>query len=189
MAYTYEGLHPCVDPKPRGLATMLWALNPKPRGLATMLWALNPKPRSLATMLWALNPKPRSLTPKPCFPDAGAVPGSPYTPYTPFTLPLGLPLCLTASMLSGINTTADACNGTDVGNMTGCIALIQRGTCYFMDKVANAQAAGAAAAVIWNNVPGILSGLAGKLAVQGLGCGVWGAGCAGCKVRGAGCGV
>ncbi|WP_166352715.1 M14 family zinc carboxypeptidase [Phytoactinopolyspora limicola] len=36
----------------------------------------------------------------------------------------------------------------------GDIALIDRGTCPFVDKVRNAQAAGAAAAVVANNVPG-----------------------------------
>jgi len=38
------------------------------------------------------------------------------------------------------------------------IALIARGTLYFSDKVANAMAAGARAAVIYNNAPGNFSG-------------------------------
>ena len=38
--------------------------------------------------------------------------------------------------------------------VSGQIALIQRGTLYFSDKVANAMTAGARAAVIFNNVPG-----------------------------------
>ena len=109
-------------------------------------------------------------------------------------------------MLAGVNTTADACNGTAIGDMTGCITLIQRGNCLFTDKVAKVQAAGAAAAIIWNNVPGILGVLSGKHVVQGAGCRVRGAGCrvqgagrrvegagfrvwgAGCRVQGLGCG-
>lgn len=41
---------------------------------------------------------------------------------------------------------------TNVG-ITGEIAVIRRGTCGFASKTANAQAAGAAAAIIWNNNP------------------------------------
>jgi hypothetical protein len=40
------------------------------------------------------------------------------------------------------------------GFSAGSIALITRGTCLFADKIANAAAAGAAAALISNNVPG-----------------------------------
>jgi aminopeptidase YwaD len=40
----------------------------------------------------------------------------------------------------------------------GKIALIQRGTLYYSDKAANAAEAGAAAAVIYNNKPGLFSG-------------------------------
>jgi hypothetical protein len=41
-----------------------------------------------------------------------------------------------------------------VGFPTGSIALVDRGTCPFVQKTQNAQAAGAAAVVIVNNVPG-----------------------------------
>ncbi len=41
---------------------------------------------------------------------------------------------------------------TNVG-LAGEIAIIRRGTCGFASKTANAQAAGAAAAIIWNNNP------------------------------------
>jgi hypothetical protein len=44
--------------------------------------------------------------------------------------------------------------GTLIGFPAGAIALIDRGTCPFVTKVANAQAAGAAAAVVINNVAG-----------------------------------
>lgn len=42
--------------------------------------------------------------------------------------------------------------------VTGAIALIERGTITFRDKVANAAARGAVAAVIYNNQPGLISG-------------------------------
>jgi hypothetical protein len=47
-----------------------------------------------------------------------------------------------------------ACNGdTLLANPAGKVALIRRGTCFFSDKAANAAAAGATAAVIFNNQP------------------------------------
>jgi hypothetical protein len=47
------------------------------------------------------------------------------------------------------------CEAADfAGFSAGSIALIARGTCSFSDKVANAAAAGALAALISNNVPG-----------------------------------
>ena len=39
-------------------------------------------------------------------------------------------------------------------DMTGKIALILRGTCFFSDKVANAQGAGAIGVIIYNHTPG-----------------------------------
>ena len=42
--------------------------------------------------------------------------------------------------------------------MSNNIALIQRGTLFFSDKVSNAMTAGARAAVIFNNIPGNFSG-------------------------------
>lgn len=46
-----------------------------------------------------------------------------------------------------------ACNGdTLLANPAGKVALIRRGTCFFSDKAANAAAAGATAAVIFNSV-------------------------------------
>ncbi len=47
----------------------------------------------------------------------------------------------------------NGCNAF-TGSLTGMIALIQRGTCSFSIKVNNAQAAGAVAAVIFNNAGG-----------------------------------
>ncbi len=59
----------------------------------------------------------------------------------------------------GLGTTDDLA-GLD---LTGKIALIQRGTITFAEKVANAAAAGAAAAIISNNQPGTISGTLGSL--------------------------
>ncbi|MGK5532571.1 M28 family peptidase [Streptomyces sp. URMC 129] len=55
------------------------------------------------------------------------------------------------------------CAAADFGTepLTGRIALIERGTCTFAAKQANAAEAGAAGALIWNNVPGELSGTLG----------------------------
>jgi hypothetical protein len=48
------------------------------------------------------------------------------------------------------------CEATDfAGFRAGSIALITRGTCTFADKIANAAAAGAVAALISNNVSGL----------------------------------
>merc|ERR1719253_2494159 len=43
------------------------------------------------------------------------------------------------------------------GSMSGKIALIQRGACYFTSKVINAQNAGAVAVVIYNHSPGTVT--------------------------------
>jgi subtilisin family serine protease len=47
-----------------------------------------------------------------------------------------------------------ACNPFPVGSLQGAIALIQRGSCFFEIKLINAQAAGAAGALVFNNVAG-----------------------------------
>jgi subtilisin family serine protease len=47
---------------------------------------------------------------------------------------------------------ADACAALPAGSLTGKVALIRRGTCSFYIKSKNAEAAGAAAVVIYNNV-------------------------------------
>lgn len=47
-----------------------------------------------------------------------------------------------------------ACSALPAGSLSGKIALISRGSCFFSDKIRNAQAAGAVAAIIVNNRPG-----------------------------------
>jgi hypothetical protein len=49
---------------------------------------------------------------------------------------------------------ADGCVGFPANFFDGAIALVQRGTCAFTDKINNAAAAGADLVLIWNNVAG-----------------------------------
>jgi uncharacterized repeat protein (TIGR01451 family) len=57
---------------------------------------------------------------------------------------------------SATGTAAQGCDGnyTNASAVKGSIALIMRGSCTFQKKVANAQAAGAIGAVVFNNIPG-----------------------------------
>lgn len=54
-------------------------------------------------------------------------------------------------------STADGCNTTPLaaGSLTGKIVLIRRGTCGFHEKALNAQNAGAAGVLIYNNTTGL----------------------------------
>ncbi|HSV85288.1 MAG TPA: S8 family serine peptidase [Levilinea sp.] len=54
-------------------------------------------------------------------------------------------------------STADACAPLPAGSLTGQAALIRRGGCTFHTKSLNAQNAGAAAVVLYNNVAGRIS--------------------------------
>lgn len=51
----------------------------------------------------------------------------------------------------------DACAALPAGSLTGSVALIRRGTCGFNIKAINAQNAGAAMVVLYNNVDGRIS--------------------------------
>ncbi len=65
----------------------------------------------------------------------------------------GLPLART-----GTQTTADdACAALPEGSLAGRAVLVRRGTCSFFIKASNAQAAGAAAVVIYNNAAGAIN--------------------------------
>ena len=58
----------------------------------------------------------------------------------------------------GTGTTTDACQPLVNGAaLSGKIAVIDRGICNFVDKVLEAQSAGAIAVIMINNVPGILA--------------------------------
>lgn len=54
----------------------------------------------------------------------------------------------------GVAPTDDACTALTAGSLTGKIALIRRGTCAFVAKVSAAEAAGAVAVIMMNNVAG-----------------------------------
>ncbi len=62
------------------------------------------------------------------------------------TAPLGV-----VSSGAGLDT---GCSALSSSNLTGRIALISRGACSFSTKIRNAQAAGAVAVLVVNNVPG-----------------------------------
>lgn len=67
----------------------------------------------------------------------------------------------------GAGTTSDACEKpfVNAAAIKGKIALIDRGTCAFTDKVLNAEAAGAAGVLIANNVAGSVFQLGGTTGV------------------------
>ena len=68
---------------------------------------------------------------------------------------------LDAADAAGPSTT-DGCSAlTNASSMAGRIALIDRGTCTFVDKVRNAQAAGAIGAVIVNNAGDAIVSMSG----------------------------
>ncbi|MCC6556878.1 MAG: S8 family serine peptidase [Polyangiaceae bacterium] len=68
------------------------------------------------------------------------------------------PLSGTAPMTrtGTVTSTSDACVALPAGSLAGQVVLIRRGGCTFNIKSANAQAAGAAGVVIYNNAPGTL---------------------------------
>ncbi|PSL06133.1 Fn3 domain-containing protein [Haloactinopolyspora alba] len=53
------------------------------------------------------------------------------------------------------DTPDDGCDSAgELPDLSGTVALVQRGECYFYDKAINAQNAGAEAVILYNNVPG-----------------------------------
>ena len=62
-----------------------------------------------------------------------------------------------------VGTTSDGCSGI-VNDVNGKIALIDRGACAFVDKVLNAQAAGAIGVIVANNVAGAPFAMGGSSA-------------------------
>ncbi|SDU81493.1 S8 family serine peptidase [Jiangella alkaliphila] len=56
------------------------------------------------------------------------------------------------------DATQDACTAAGpLPDLSGTVALIERGTCPFYEKARNAQQAGASAVILYNNVPGALA--------------------------------
>ncbi len=78
------------------------------------------------------------------YPSNGPVPG---------------PITSTVFDVSSVDPTSMLCSPLPAGTAAGQIALILRGTCSFETKVDNAQAGGAVAAIVYNNVAGVLSGV------------------------------
>ncbi len=86
-----------------------------------------------------------------------------------FTPATGEPISAGYLTSTGSPDITDAVNGTAVsamtdpfgctagGDVTGKIAIVSRGTCSFHDKAVAAQASGAKALVIYNNVPGFIN--------------------------------
>jgi minor extracellular serine protease Vpr len=86
-----------------------------------------------------------------------AAAGSPVIPSTG-TLPL--------TRTGTVTATDDACAALPAGSLTGQIALVRRGGCSFFLKASNAEAAGAAGVILYNNVPeGLNPSVAGSPAV------------------------
>jgi minor extracellular serine protease Vpr len=56
-----------------------------------------------------------------------------------------------------VASTADACTALPPGSLAGTVALVRRGGCPFYTKAFNAESAGAAGVVLYNNVPGRIS--------------------------------
>lgn len=85
-----------------------------------------------------------------------------YGPATAAPLPPtsgSLPMARTgAANQPTLPTTApDACTALPAGSLTGMAVLVRRGSCGFYDKALNAQNAGAAAVILYNNQPGAIS--------------------------------
>ena len=65
--------------------------------------------------------------------------------------PSGLPRSTRSQPIDG---TELACEALPAGTLTGKVALVQRGTCFFTSKATNVANAGAEAMVVYNNVDG-----------------------------------
>lgn len=71
---------------------------------------------------------------------------------------LSLPVTKRAgSATTTVNDGCTASGGFPEGSLTGKAVLIRRGTCTFSEKAANAQKAGAAAVILYNNAPGYIA--------------------------------
>ncbi len=86
-------------------------------------------------------------------PDGAAIGYANATGAPPAPLSGSLPMSRTGTPTS----TADGCSALAPGSLAGTAVLIRRGTCSFRLKTFNAQAAGASAVVLYNNVAGRVS--------------------------------
>ena len=76
-----------------------------------------------------------------------SVPGAASGVVDVLTAPVGPLPCADVSALDGVGR---ACSGLPPGSLSGKIALIERGECFFADKVNAAAAAGAQAVIVYN---------------------------------------
>lgn len=71
---------------------------------------------------------------------------------------------------TGTTTTAnDGCNPLAAGSLAGKVVLIRRGTCSFYQKAFDAQTAGAAGVVLYNNAAGFLSPTVARATTENIG--------------------
>ncbi len=82
--------------------------------------------------------------------------GSPPPKPAPFSGSLSI-----AAPTAGVNPNLGCTAANFAGFPAGTLALIQRGTCGFVVKAQNAQAAGASAVAVYNNLPGLPNGTLG----------------------------
>jgi len=83
--------------------------------------------------------------------------GATYQAYPSSNGPAPGPITSTVFDVSAIDSTSLLCSPLPAGAATGQIALILRGTCTFEQKVKDAQAGGAIAVILYNNVAGGLN--------------------------------
>ncbi len=81
----------------------------------------------------------------------GTVYGAASGDFSTATADLTAPLGVVTGAVNGLGT---ACAALPAGSLTGKIALISRGGCTFSTKIRNAEAAGAVATLVANNVAG-----------------------------------
>ena len=86
-------------------------------------------------------------------PDGYAIGYANATAAPPAPLSGSLPMARTGTSTS----TVDACSPLPAGSLTGMAVLIRRGGCTFHVKALNAQNAGAAAVILYNNIAGRFS--------------------------------
>jgi minor extracellular serine protease Vpr len=82
--------------------------------------------------------------------------GAAYQAY-PSNGPVPGPITSTVFDVSSVDSSSLLCSPIPADSATGQIALVLRGTCTFETKVNNAQAAGAIAVILYNNVAGGLN--------------------------------
>jgi minor extracellular serine protease Vpr len=83
--------------------------------------------------------------------------GTTYQAFPSSNGPVPGPVTSTVFDVSAVDSTSLLCSPLPAGSATGQIALILRGTCTFEQKVNDAQAGGAIAVILYNNVAGGLN--------------------------------